>query len=66
MAEQETPLVLAIDAGGTAVKVALVAPDGRVIAQRHAAGEAQHLPDGRSGPMRRPSGRRPHKPSGHC
>ena len=47
MAEQETPLVLAIDAGGTAVKVALVAPDGRIVAQRHAAVETQHLADRR-------------------
>ena len=47
MADTADPLVLAIDAGGTAVKVALVAPDGRVIAQRQAAVETQHLADGR-------------------
>lgn len=41
------PLVLAIDSGGTAVKVALIDPQGRITAQRHAEVTTVHHPDGR-------------------
>lgn len=42
-----TPLVLAIDAGGTAVKVALIDATGRIAAQCNAAVKTLHYPDGR-------------------
>lgn len=41
------PLVLAIDSGGTAVKVALIDAAGRITAQRHAEVTTVHHPDGR-------------------
>lgn len=41
------PLVLAIDSGGTAVKVALIDAQGRITAQRHAEVTTTHHPDGR-------------------
>lgn len=48
MTDRDTPqLVLAIDAGGTAVKVALIDALGRITAQRHAEVTTQHHPDGR-------------------
>lgn len=50
MSDQKTDagaLVLAIDAGGTAVKVALLDAGGTILAQRNAAVRTQHYPDGR-------------------
>lgn len=47
MTAQEGPLVLAMDAGGTAVKVVLFDADGRAVAQRHADVTTVHHPDGR-------------------
>lgn len=41
------PLVLAIDSGGTAVKVALIDLRGRITAQRHAEVRTVYHPDGR-------------------
>lgn len=42
-----TPLVLAIDAGGTTVKVALFDATGRIIGHRNAEVTTLHYPDGR-------------------
>ena len=42
-----TPLLLAIDAGGTAVKLSLVDANGLVVAEGSADVETRHWPDGR-------------------
>lgn len=47
MTETDSPLVLAIDAGGTAVKVALFDGFGRMVASRTAEVVTEHFPDGR-------------------
>lgn len=47
MTAPDDALVLAIDAGGTAVKIALIDAWGGILAQRHAAVTTQHHPDGR-------------------
>lgn len=47
MTDENKPLVLAIDAGGTAVKIALIDAQGGIVAQRHAAVTTQHHADGR-------------------
>ncbi|MEC5318716.1 FGGY-family carbohydrate kinase [Brenneria populi subsp. brevivirga] len=47
MTQPYTPLVLAIDAGGTAVKVALFDASGRIVSHRNAQVTTDHYPDGR-------------------
>ena len=47
MTQVESPLVLAIDAGGTTVKVALIDAHGRIEAARAADVVTHHHPDGR-------------------
>lgn len=47
MSASYLPLVLAIDAGGTAVKVALFDSTGRLVSHRNAEVTTEHYPDGR-------------------
>lgn len=47
MTQPYTPLVLAIDAGGTAVKVALFDAAGRIVSHCNAQVTTDHYPDGR-------------------
>ena len=47
MTRTDAPLVLALDAGGTAVKVALIDADGRIHADRAVEVATLHHPDGR-------------------
>ncbi len=47
MSNQHEPLVLAIDAGGTAVKVAVFDGTGHIVSHRNAEVTTDHYPDGR-------------------